>query len=174
MDLLNLPSPLDKVFTDQTDLSIFFDNLMHGIVDLLRCDRCYLYIRDPKLLSYQIPHCYCANPEIPSLLQTKTKTESFYRSEIDPLFAAAVDGKSNIFIENIETLAQQNETQDFWQKNYQGHKSLIQSHLLIGGELWGIIQAAQFSYSRPWNSFDRSIMSEIVNRTTPLLTVYVR
>ena len=84
--MLNLPSPLNKVFADTEDLPVFFDNLMYGMVELLKCDRCYFYIRDPQLLECQIPHCYCTHPEIPNLIQTQKKT--------DPLFAAAIKGES--------------------------------------------------------------------------------
>ena len=102
MSLLNLPSPLDKIFADPSDLSIFFDRLMVGLIQLLGCDRCYLYLRDPKFHFCQIPHCHCTRPEIPDLSQTEKNTESFYLTKSDPLLAAAFNCSSPIFIEDLE------------------------------------------------------------------------
>ena len=172
--LLNLPSPLDSVFKNTEDLPLFFDNLMYGMVELLRCDRCYLYIRDPQLQTYQIPHCYCVHPEIPNLVQTRSDTESYYRQESDPLFAAAMSGAPHIYIEDTEKLFYSNDNCAFWQQNYLEHKALIQAHIFIDGELWGIIQAAQYDRSRPWTKFDRGLISQIVDKITPLVVVYVK
>ena len=69
MTLLNLPSPLDEIFADRRDLPYFFDRLMAGIAQLLNCDRCYIYLRDPEFHFCQIPHCYVVAPEIPNLSQ---------------------------------------------------------------------------------------------------------
>ena len=172
--MLNLPSPLDSIFEDTKDLPLFFDSLMYGMVDLLQCDRCYLYIRDPQRLTYQIPHCYCIHPEIPNLAQTEPDTESFYLAQTNPLFAAAIDGEPHIFIEDMDKLFSSNENCVFWQRNYSDQKALVQAHLFIKGELWGIVQAAQYHRPRPWTRFDRSLVSQIVDRITPLVTVYVK
>jgi len=172
--LLNLPSPLNKIFANTEDLPLFFDNLMYGIAELLRCDRCYLYIRDPQLQTYQIPHCYCIHPEIPNLTQTQSDTESFYRRSIDPLFAAAMNGEPHIYIENTEKLFSSSDDCVFWQQNYLEQKALIQAHIFIDGELWGIIQAAQYDRYRPWTKFDRGLISQIVDQIAPLVTVYVK
>lgn len=172
--MFNLPTPLNNIFANTENLPVFFDNLMCGMVELLKCDRCYLYIRDPQLLEYQIPHCYCIHPEIPDLTQTRQNTEPFYRPQQDPLFAAAIKGEPAIYIEDIEKLFGDEQNRDFWQQNYSEQKSLIQAHISIDGELWGIIQAAQFNRTRPWTRFDRSLISQVVDKITPLTTVYVK
>ena len=62
----------------------------------------------------------------------------------------------------------------YWQQNYLGQKALIQAHITLGQDLWGIIQVAQFSRPRPWTKFDRSIMFQIVDKIAPLVSVYAR
>ena len=172
--MLNLPSLLNTILADTEDLPLFFDNLMYGIADLLKCDRCYLYIRDPQLLTYQIPHCYCIHPEIPNLAGSCKDTESFYRTEIDPLFAAAMNGEPHIYLEDLEQLFCEDENSVFWRQNYSDQKALIQAHIFIDGELWGFIQAAKYDRSRPWTIFDRNIISGVVDKITPLVTIYVK
>lgn len=201
MTLLNLPSPLDKVFAERNDMSVFFDRLMASLAQLLDCDRCYLYLRDPKFYFCQIPHCYCAVPEIPDLRQTEKKTESFYSTKSDPLLAAAFNCSLPIFIEDLEQILnrldnksellekrQEEISQEAkillgtkvssdnqeWKQEYVGQKSLIQAPIYQGNRLWRFIQAAQFNRRRPWTKFDRSLVSLTVDRITPLITMYVK
>ena len=173
MSLLNLPAPLDVIFADTKDLPVFFDRLMMGIVELLQCDRCYLYLRDPQFHYCQIPHCYCVHPEIPNLAEPQKQTESYYLSKIDPLLAAALNCEPNIFIEDMTQAFKDRDCHD-WQQNYFGQQALIQAHICLGSELWGIIQVAQFKRPRPWTRFDRNIIATIVDKITLLVTVYVR
>lgn len=172
--MFNLPSPLDNIFANTNDLSKFFDRLMYGMVELLNCDRCYLYIRDPQSQIYKIPHCYRVHPEIPDLTQTQEDTESFYCSETDPLFAAALSCEPTIYIENVEQLIHDSKECFIWQRNYSEYKALMQAHISMSGELWGIIQAAHFNHPRPWTQFDRNLVLQIIDKITPLVTVYVK
>lgn len=171
--MINFPYPLNEIFEHTDDLPVFFDRLMLGMVELLQCDRCYLYLRDPQLKMCQIAHCYCVHPEIPNLTQTNAETEPFYRRDTDPLFAAAIAGEPAIYIDNIGNLL--SETANcYWQKNYGDHQALMQAHIILDGELWGIIQAANFNSPRPWAKFDKDIISLVVDKITPLVTVEVR
>ena len=201
MTLLNLPSPLDKVFAERSDLPVFFDRLMASLVQLLGCDRCYIYLRDPEFYFCQIPHCYCADSAVPNLKQAEKSTESFYLTKSDPLLAAAFNCSSPIFIEELEQvfarLDQESETSQkeneaieketkillatnvssedrAWRQQYVGQKSLIHAPICQGDQLWGFIQIAQFDRPRPWTKFDRSLISLTVDRITPLTTMYVK
>ena len=173
MSLSNLPAPLDSVFADTENLPVFFDRLMMGMIEVLQCDRCYLYLRDPKFYYCQISHCYCVHPEIPNLAEPQKQTESYYRSKTDPLFAAALNCEPNIFIEDMARAFKERDCYD-WQQNYFEPQALIQAHVFSDNELWGIMRIAQFKRPRPWTSFDRNIISTIVDRITPLVTIYVR
>ncbi|MEM7593386.1 MAG: GAF domain-containing protein [Cyanobacteria bacterium P01_A01_bin.83] len=174
MNHFDLPSPLDKIFADTDDLPIFFDRLMLALVELLACDRCYLYLRDPQHCIGQILHCYSIHPELPNLIEAEKRTEDFYISKANPLFAAAINCEATIFIEDIDNVSPIDQDQDFWQQNYCNHKSLIQAHLCLNQELWGILQISNFNRPRPWTKFDRSLVSQIVNRITPLASIYAQ
>lgn len=63
---------------------------------------------------------------------------------------------------------------NFWGQDYLKQKGLIQAHIGIGNELWAIIQASQFNLSRPWTRFDRSLINLVVDRITPLVSVYAK
>lgn len=191
MSLLNLPSPLNVIFADTKDLSVFFERLTIGLVELLKCDRCYIYIRDPQFHNYQIPSCYCARSEVPNIARLQISTES-HLLKADPLFAAALNCKPTIFIEDTSEATTQcdrtaikSDDASFQlhfdkgdsyggQQNYFAHKAFIQAHICLGNELWGIIQASQFDRPRPWTKFDRSTISIVTDRITPLVSMYAR
>ena len=195
MNLFDLPPPLDRVFANTENLPLFFDRLTIGIVELLKCDRCQIYLRDPQFRTCQIIHCYCARPEIPNTAERQKRTESYYLPLQDPFFAAALNRESFIFIEDMTRIEidfsssspeadcigdgthhspSRQGDRHYWQQNYLGQKALIQAHITLGQDLWGIIQVAQFSRPRPWTKFDRSIMFQIVDKIAPLVSVYAR
>ena len=180
MSLLNLPSPLDTIFADTENLSVFFERLTIGLVELLKCDRCYIYIRDPRFHSYQIPYCYCARPEVPNIVKPQTSTES-HLLKADPLFAAALNCEPSIFIEDTSKTQDDrffqlhfDEGDSYSKQQYLEPKAIVQAHICLGNELWGIIQASQFDRPRPWTKFDRSTISIVTDRITPLVSMYAR
>lgn len=194
MSLIDLPAPLNKVFANTKNLPLFFDRLTIAIVELLKCDRCQIYLRDPQFHTCQIIHCYCVRPEIPNTAEKQKRTESYYLPQQDPFFAAALNREPFIFIEDMtrikidfSTGTSTNRAEDvtynlplkqgdrhYWQQNYLGQKALVQAHIILGQDLWGIVQAAQFNYPRPWTKFDRSSIVQIVDNITPLVSVYAR
>ena len=191
MSLLNLPSPLDSIFADTEDLPVFFERLTIAIVELLKCDRCYIYIRDPQFHNYQIPSCYCARSEVPNIAQPQISTES-HLLKADPLFAAALNCKPTIFIEDTseattqcDRIATKSHDASFQlhfdkensysdRQNYLRHKAIVQAHICLENQLWGIIRASQFDRPRPWTKFDRSTISVVVDKITPLVSMYAR
>ena len=174
MTIFNLPSPLDNVFADLSDLSLFFDRLMVGLVDLLNCDCCYLYLHDPQLCVGQIRHFHSTHPELPNIIEDKIQTRNAVISNTNPLFLAALNCRSTIFIENFEKAIFTNPELILWSKNHPEYKSLAQAHLCLGKDLWGIIQVSQFDRPRPWTKFDRGLISLVVDKITPLTSVYSR
>lgn len=102
MSLFDLPAPLDKIFANTQNLPVFFDRLMVAMVELLHCDRCYLYLRDPQFLWYKIPHCHCSDSEIINLKELEKQTEPIYLADENPLFAAAKNCETTVFIENMD------------------------------------------------------------------------
>lgn len=180
MSIVNLPRPLGSILNQETsfykssDLSQIFDQLMIAMVGLLGCDRCYLYFRDPKLQIGQTLHCYCRDSSIPNLQDNEPYSEPVYREEKDPLFAAALQCERTIFIDDIESISPKENDLVFFQQNYKEQKSLIQAHICSNNQLWGIFQASQFHRYRPWKQFDRSLTSTVIDRITPLVSVYVK
>ena len=180
MSSINLPQPIKTIFDQENsdsksnDISQLLDRLLTAMTSLLQCDRCYLYIRDPELLIGQILHCYRTGAEIPDVKDDRPHSESLYLAEKDPLFAAALQCEKNIYIDDLTEISDRQDDIIFFQNNYRGQKSLIQAHICSNNELWGILQFSQFKYYRPWTQFDRNLVTTVIDRIAPLVSVYVK
>ena len=180
MNIINLPQPLSSIlncnnFCNETqETTTIFNGLMVAMVELLQCDRCFLYLRDPQLQMGQILHCHCVHPEIPNLRDSQPYLEPIYLAAKNPLFAAALQCERNVFLDRIDSVSSYKSDFDFFQQNYEGQKSLIQAHICSQNELWGIFQASQFKRSRPWTKFDRDLTITVIDRITPLVTMHVK
>jgi GAF domain-containing protein len=142
-------------------------NLMQEIVDSLQCDRCFLYVRDPRTCLGKAAFCYCR------VTGREWKLESTEIERQDPMFAAALNCQPSIFVEDVETADPQIVNRAFEEREF-GHKSLIHAHLCHQKELWGILQPCVFARPRIWNQSDRQFISAIVDRIKPLVIEYVQ
>ena len=180
MSINNLPQPIDRIFREDnlfhkvSDISELFDQLVIAMVDLLKCDRCHLYIRDPELLIGQTLHCHRNSIEIPDMLDSKPYSEPVYFAEKDPLFAAALQCERSIFLDDLASVSPKKGDIAFFAQQYKGQKSLVQGHICSNNQLWGIFQASQFTRSRPWTRFDHNMVHTIIDKITPLVSVYVK
>lgn len=180
MSSINLPQQLKTIFdrenshSKSNDISHLLDCLLKAMINLLQCDRCYLYIRDPELSIGQIVHCHRTCAEIPDVKDDRPHSESLYLLEKDPLFAAALQCEKNIYIDDLTAISNKQSDIIFFHNNYKGQKSLIQAHICSDGQLWGIMQFSQFQYYRPWTQFDRNLINNVLDSITPLISIYVK
>ncbi|GAB4553326.1 MAG: hypothetical protein Tsb0014_46830 [Pleurocapsa sp.] len=172
MKSLILPEKTKKVFELENIASIL-SALMVEIVDLLKCDRSFLYVRHPDTRFGKVPFCYCSHQNIPDLTTTQWKQESSALEKQDPMFAAALQCQSSIFVEDVETTAPEILNRRFERENF-GHRALIHAHLCCNGQLWGVLQPCVFGESRTWTESEAILINAIAEKTTPLVIKYVR
>ena len=147
--------------------------ITQAIAKMLQVDRCFLYVRDPETRYGQAAFCYCRNPKVEDVSSNEWEKEQPENlEEKDPMFAAALNCKPSIYVEDVETAAPETLNRDFEAREF-GHRALIHGHLCEDDKLWGIIQPCIFGHPRKWTLEDRQIMEVIVNNTTPLVKQYV-
>lgn len=173
MNNLTLPETLHTIFEEQKDLDSTLATLMATTVDLLNCDRSFLYVRDPDTRLGKAAYCYCRDASIPNVTNEQWQQESPDLEKEDPMFAAALHCQPTIFVEDIETAAPEVVNREFERKNF-GHRALIHAHLCCNGKLWGILQPCVFSQPRIWTESDQKLITAIAHRTTPLVIEYVQ
>ncbi|MBW4623831.1 MAG: GAF domain-containing protein [Cyanosarcina radialis HA8281-LM2] len=147
--------------------------LLPEIVNFLRCDRCFLYVRNPETRWGKVAFCYCRDRDLPDITDRTWQLESSAIERQDPMFAAALNCKPSIFVEDVETANFQVVNREFERKHF-GHKALIHAHLCCEDRLWGVLQPEVFYQPRIWSQIDRLFIEEIAHLTTPLVIEYVQ
>lgn len=173
MDNEVLISDLKIILESPNNLDRSLSELMIAIADTLKVDRCFLYVRNPETRIGRAAFCYCRNPEVPDVSSERWERESSDLEAEDPMFAAALDCKSTIFVEDVETADPNVVNRDFEAKAF-GHRALIHAHLCQEGKLWGILQPCVFNRPRQWTEKDQQIIEMVVDRVTPLVKQYVK
>jgi GAF domain-containing protein len=154
------------------DPEVVFSRLLPVLGEILQCDRCFLYLRNPANRMGKATHCWRRNSQIPEVLDPDWKPEPENLPEEDPMFAAALRAKPSIYVEDVETAAPEVLNREFERSNF-GHRALIHAHLRQDGKLWGVLQPCVFNQPRHWTDSDHSIVERVERVITPLAIAYV-
>ncbi len=168
-----LPESLESILANTSDPNAVFSALLPVLCDVLQCDRCFLYLRNPDTSMGHTPYCWRRNPTVPDVTSEEIKVEPTSLREEDPLFAAALDAKPSVYVEDVETAEPAVVNLEFEQKSF-GHRALIHAHLRQDGMTWGILQPCVFGQPRVWTEFDHDIMTQLEQRITPIAVEYVK
>jgi GAF domain-containing protein len=167
------PEVLSKIFATHSTPDAVFSALLPALVEVLQCDRCFLYLYSAPTKIGKIAYCWSRSPEYPDVTAPDWKQEPEFLPLEDPLFAAALRTEDSIFVEDVETASPEVVNVDFERKNF-GHRALIHAHLCQDGQLWGILQPCVFGKPRVWTDFDRSVIASVTEKITPLAVDYVK
>ncbi len=164
---------LDKTSEGNSDADAIFSELMPAVAEALECDRTFLYLRYPDTRLGKVPFCWCRSADIPTVLDVDWKPEPKSLPDENPMFAAALRTAPSIFVEDVETASPDVLNKDFEQKNF-GHRALIHAHICHDGQLWGVLQPSMFGKPRVWTDEERSLITTVVEKITPLAVSYVK
>lgn len=164
MDILQL-------FDQTTDLERLFQSLMPALCQVLDCDRCFLYLRDPDSHQGQITHCYGRSPEFADLTGSTT-IEADNIETIDPLMAIAFQTSEPVFVEDIETAGAEVVNLAYEREAF-GHRALIHAPLYWQGKLYGILEPCVFGTPRIWTDQDRAVTVWVQEKLSPLVVSYL-
>lgn len=168
-----LPASIEQVFSESSTPDAVFSALLPALTQVLGCDRCFLYLRNPHSRVGKIAYCWRRSSKYPDVLDSEWKVEQESFLKDDPLFTAALNTKPSIFVEDVETADPKVVNKDFEAKNF-GHRALIHAHLCSDGNLWGILQPCIFDSPRIWTEEDHQIINTVVDKITPLAVAYVQ
>jgi len=168
-----LPDVLEKIFREDSQPEAVFSELMPALVEVLQCDRCFLYLRHPQKEIGKVAYCWRRSPDYPEILNPDwlEEPESYYQE--DPLWAAAVRAEPSIFVEDVETASPDVLNKDFEHKNF-GHRALVHAHIRFEEELWGILQPCVFGQPRKWTEFDHFVINTVTAKLAPLVVAFMK
>jgi GAF domain-containing protein len=139
----------------------------------LRCDRVFLYLRSPPTRLGRVAFCWRQHEAVPLVYDPDWKTEPTSLPDEDPLFAAALQGKPSIFVDDVKAASPAMLNYEFECQTF-GHRALIHAHLWADRQLWGVLQACKLETPRPWSPSDRQLVDQAVAAFTPFAQAYVR
>ena len=168
-----LPATLKNILVASSEPDAIFSALLPALGEVLQCDRCFLYLRNPQTRIGKVPYCWLRAPQYPTVLDAEWKPEPESLPEEDPLFAAALRTEVSIFVEDVETADPRVVNLAFEQREF-GHRALVHAHLCQAGQLWGILQPCVFDQPRIWTEFDRSVITQVEQQITSLAVAYVK
>jgi GAF domain-containing protein len=167
-----IPNPIALVITNSLTSEAMFTALMPAIGELFKCDRCFLYLRNPQTRLGKIPFCWRRNSAIPEIYNENWNLEPESLTSKDPMFAAALRRSPTIFIEDINTTSDRILSRQFERENF-GHRALIHAHLCHDDQLWGVLQPCVFDRPRKWTQAERQTIKQIVKLIVPIAVEYV-
>jgi GAF domain-containing protein len=170
---MSLPNAISGVLARDIEPELLFTELMPAVGEILGCDRCFLYLRDPTALVGRVPFCWVRSANIPVIHDPEWKQEPVHLTRDDPMFAAAVHTKPSIFIEDVET-ADRNVVNSAFERTTFGHRALIHAHVCHNHQLWGVLQPCIFDQPRVWTVGERQVINQLVNILAPAAVAYVR
>ena len=170
---LILPSVLQEVFDIHHDPDAIFSALLPPLCEVLKCDRCFLYLYNPPTNVGKVVYCHRRNPTVPDVTDSEWRVEPEWLPMTDPLFAAALRTAPSVYVEDVET-ASPDVVNSAFEHQYFGHRALVHAHLCQDGQMWGILQPAVFGQPRVWSERDRAIISQLEEKLAPLAVSYVR
>lgn len=173
MNSLVLPKAVQDVLDRYSDPDAVFRAILPRIGEVLQCDRCFLYLRNPQNKWAKVAYCWRRNQDIPDITDSHWRLDPESLPQEDPLFAAALRGDPSVYVEDIETASPEVVNQEFERQNF-GHRALIHAHLYQNHQLWGILQPCVFGKKRVWSEFDRAFVTQLESKLTPLAVAYVK
>ncbi|BAB74453.1 GAF domain-containing protein [Anabaena sp. FACHB-709] len=172
MNDLALPEIIQSILDKHIEPDAVFSAILPALGEVLQCDRCFLYLRNPQTRLGKVAYCWRRHRDIPDMINSQWNLEPPSLPEEDPLFAAALRTEASVYVEDVETASPKVVNKEFERKNF-GHRALIHAHFCQDGQLWGILQPCVFGEKRIWSDFDHAVMTQLERELTPLAVTYV-
>lgn len=172
MAILSTLQNFEHIFQHQPDAANILSAVLPELGKQLDCDRVFLYLRYPEQNRGCSPFCWRRHDQIPLVQDPAWKTEPTELPKEDPMFAAALQCRPSIFVEDVKTAGEEVLNRQFEQENF-GHRALIHAHLCDQNQLWGVLQPCVFEHPRQWSETDHEIIHYLIPRLTPLVIQYV-
>lgn len=172
MTNLTLPATIQSILDKYTEPDSVFSAILPAVGEVLECDRCFLYLRNPQTQFGKVAYCWRRHQNIPDITYPEWELEPASLPQEDPLFAAALRTEASVYIEDVETANPKVVNKEF-ERQHLGHRALIHAHLCQDGQLWGILQPSVFGQKRIWSDFDHAVITQLESKLTPLVVKYI-
>jgi GAF domain-containing protein len=153
------------------------DDLLGDLVRVLGaaldCDRCVLFLRDPRSRRARATHGWQSRPDY-----ALARADQGWREEPpalvhdDPMFAEALRNPAALFIEDVTTADPSLVNGPYELKHFR-HRALVHAPLYHHGLMYGILEPSVMTEPRAWSPTDREIIATVQERIAPVAAEYV-
>lgn len=166
-----LPSSLLILLETEPNLAIVFTKLMSALGEILMCDRCFLYIRDPLQHQGKITHCWSIDGQETGWIGADWIEDPNLPE--DPLMTIALRTSEAVFVDDVETAGPDIVNLRYEREVFQ-HRALIHAPIYSSDLLIGIVECSVFKVPRPWTSDDRALIAALQIKLAPVVLSYGR
>ncbi|WP_266367072.1 GAF domain-containing protein [Tellurirhabdus rosea] len=166
--MATLPAEFEALLHSSEPPEDILERLVRRVGEVLKADRCFLYVRRPHERRGRIMFCWRKDETIPDVIQPDWQEDTTTLPDEDPLFNAALTGRLSVYVDDVETAPPTVLNREFEHRTF-GHRALIHAHATENGQLWGILQPAVFGKPRHWTDADRSLMEMLLPRLVDVL-----
>ena len=167
-----LPTVLETILEANQGPDAIFTALMPALCEVLKCDRCFLYLRNPQDNKGKITHCWRNSSQWHDLSGSNWIEEGDIAGK-DPLMAMAFRTPEAVFVEDIETAGPKVVNLTYEREEF-GHRALIHAPLYYDELLFGILEPCVFETPRVWTKNDRQVVAGVQEKLGLLAATYVR
>jgi len=168
----SLPAPLEAVFNNPSEPDSLLPAVMAALCEVLRCDRCFLYLRNPQSAMGAITHCYRQDPKWDDLTSPGWSSEGEVAT-IDPLFATALRTEVPVYVDDVDTAGPEVLNAEFERQDFK-HRALIHAPIYCNGQMRGILEPCVFDHPRQWTEGDRQVITQLQQRLSPIVMAYLQ
>lgn len=148
--------------------------LMPAFARALNCERCVMFLRDPKTGRGRAVHRWTSKPEF-ALRREDRGWEPMPTTLLDddPMYAEAMVNPEALYIEDIETAGPALLNVAFEREHF-GHRALVHAPVWHEGEMYGVLEPSSMTEPRVWSIADKALVAAVQKKFGPIVAAFVR
>jgi GAF domain-containing protein len=148
--------------------------LMPALARALDCERCIMFLRDPKTNRGRAVHRWASKPAF--ALQREDRgwqPNPPNLADDDPMYAEALVNPEALYIDDIETAGPAILDLDY-ERKYFGHRALVHAPVYHEGEMYGVLEPSSMVKPRKWSAADKALIAAVQKKLGPIVAAFVR
>ena len=148
--------------------------LMSAFAKALDCERCIMFLRDPKTDRGRAVHRWHSKPEFALDRPDRGwKPNPPDLAKEDPMYGEALVNPEALYIEDIET-AGPSVLDVEYERKYFGHRALVHAPIFHKGELYGVLEPSSMVKPKKWSAADKALVADVQKKLGPIVAAFVQ
>lgn len=165
-------SKISAIISSNSNADRKLKDLMPAIVEEMKTDRCFIYMRDPIKRQTAFTHGFTPLSGWRSFSGGTWSREPDPQTVGEPMLKKAFSDPTALFIEDIETAAPSVLNKDV-ERSIFGHRALVHAPIYHRDVFYGILETAVRKEPRMWSAKDRSLIEWLQPRVARLVAEYL-